>query len=165
MKYLVVFYSMGGATKLIAQKIAEKVNGDVEEIKDTKNRKGILGFLRSGYEGARRKLTVIAETRYDPSQYDVVIIGTPVWAGHMSSPTRTYIVNQRGKFNRVAFFCTLSMKDAPKIFKDMSKACQKEPVATVMFNRKEVIKGEYESKLNEFVSKLESLTEGIQKSS
>ncbi|MEM3432819.1 MAG: hypothetical protein QXP27_01440, partial [Candidatus Methanomethyliaceae archaeon] len=119
MKKLVVFYSRTGTTSLVAQKIAEKINGDLEEIKDAKNRAGIIGFLRSGYEGARRKLTIIAETKYDPAQYDLIVIGTPVWAGNMSSPIRTYIVKNREKFNKVAFFCTLSMKDAPKIFQDM----------------------------------------------
>lgn len=157
MKYLIVFYSRTGITGLIAHKIAERLKGDLEEIRDTKNRAGIMGFLRSGYDGARKKLTTIAETKYDPAQYELVIIGTPVWAGNMSSPTRTYIVNNREKFNRVAFFCTLSMKDAPKIFKDMSETCQKEPVATAMFMRKEVISNEIADKLNEFVLKLESI--------
>ncbi|MEM3484771.1 MAG: hypothetical protein QXI12_04040, partial [Candidatus Methanomethyliaceae archaeon] len=83
--------------------------------------------------------------------------GTPVWAGNMSSPIRTYIVKNREKFNKVAFFCTLSMKDAPKIFQDMSETCQKEPVATAMFMRKEVIGNEFANKLNDFVSKIEAM--------
>jgi len=48
MKILVVFYSRTGATRTVAQKIADLVKGDLEEIKDTRNRAGILGFLRSG---------------------------------------------------------------------------------------------------------------------
>lgn len=157
MKKLVVFYSRTRTTSLVAQKIAEKINGDLEEVKDAKNRAGIIGFLRSGYEGARRKLTIIAETKYDPAQYDLIVIGTPVWAGNMSSPIRTYIVKNREKFNKVAFFCTLSMKDAPKIFQDMSETCQKEPVATAMFMRKEVIGNEFANKLNDFVTKIEAM--------
>jgi len=90
--------------------------------------------------------------KYDPAQYDLVVLGTPVWAGNMSSPTRTYIVKNRKKFKRVAFFCTLSMKDAPNIFKDMSEACQKEPVATAIFPRREILKNEFFDKLKEFAS-------------
>ncbi|MBC7113492.1 MAG: hypothetical protein H5T34_05710 [Candidatus Methanomethyliales bacterium] len=157
MKTLIVFYSRTGTTRLVAQKIAEIVKGDLEEIKDTKNRAGIIGFLRSGYDAARRKLTVIAETKYDPAQYDLVVIGTPVWAGNISSPIRTYIVNNKDKIKKVAFFCTLSMKDAPNIFKEMREACQKEPVATAMFRRRDVVSNEYADKLKEFVSKIESL--------
>ena len=157
MKTLVVFYSRTGTTRLVAQKIAEMVKGDIEEIRDTKNRAGIIGFLRSGYESARRKLTVIAETKYDPVQYDLVVIGTPVWAGNISPPTRTYMAKNKEKIKKVAFFCTLSMKDAPNIFKEMTEACQKEPVATAMFRRKDVISNEYANKLKEFVSRIESL--------
>ncbi|MGQ9759861.1 MAG: flavodoxin family protein [Candidatus Methanomethylicaceae archaeon] len=154
MRILVVFYSRTGKTKVVAKKLAEITKSDVEEIMDTKNRSGFIGVLLSGYEAARRKLTVIMETKYDPSQYDLVIIGTPVWAGVMSVPVRTYISNHKGKFNNVAFFCTHGMKDAPKIFKDLGEACQKEPVATLKIRSTEIEKGEYLQKINGFVSML-----------
>lgn len=157
MRSLIVFYSRTGYTRAVAQKLAEITKSDIEEIIDTKNRDGLLGFLRSGYEAMRKKLTVIMETKYDPSQYDLVIIGTPVWAGVMSVPVRTYILNNKGKMNRVAFFCTHSMKDAPKIFKDMEEACQKVPIATVKIRTKEIVEGKHLEKVNAFVSMLERI--------
>ena len=50
MKVLVAFYSRTGSTKLVAEAIAQALNADVEEIKDKKDRNGIFGFLKSGYE-------------------------------------------------------------------------------------------------------------------
>lgn len=60
---------------------------------------------------------------HDPQLYDVVVLGTPVWGGTMSSPTRTYIETNKSKFNRVAFFCTQGGSDNPRLFSDMAALC------------------------------------------
>jgi len=86
---LVVFYSRTGTTKKVAEAIATKLGCDIEEIIDTKSRRGLLGFLRSGLEATLKRLTTIEEIKNDPASYDVVIIGTlfgtvrcPVPFGH-----------------------------------------------------------------------------------
>lgn len=154
MKCLVVFYSRTGNTKKVAEKIAEILKCDLEEIIDIKNRNGFVGFLRSGFEAALKKLTVIAKTRYDPSEYDVVIIGTPVWAGTISVPVRTYMVMNRDKFKKVAFFCTLMRKSAPRVFEEMKEVCRKEPISTFMVRASEIKSGVYIDRLKEFVAKI-----------
>ncbi|MCS7098115.1 MAG: hypothetical protein NZ922_03955 [Candidatus Methanomethyliaceae archaeon] len=156
MKCLVVFYSRTGNTKKVAEKIAEILNCDIEEIVDIKNRSGIIGFLRSGYEAARRKLTIIAKTKYNPSDYDVVIIGTPVWAGNISVPIRTYIIMNRNKFNKLAFFCTMKMRSSPMIFKEMRELCQKDPISALIIRTSEINSGTYIKKVEEFISKIKA---------
>lgn len=42
----------------------------------------------------------------DPSNYDLLIIGTPIWSSNLSAPVRTYITQNRGKFHNLAFFIT-----------------------------------------------------------
>ena len=106
MKPLVVFYSRTGTTKKVGEALADLIQCDSEELIDTKKRTGPLGFLRSGRDAARNKLTVLGPLIHDPALYDVVALGTPVWSGLMSSPMRTYITNNKSKFNGVAFFCT-----------------------------------------------------------
>jgi flavodoxin len=149
MKILTAYYSRTGNTRVVAQKIAEITKSDIEEIKDTKNRSGFFGFLVSGYEAARKKTTKIAELKYDPLNYDIVIIGTPVWAGKMSVPIRTYILNNKDKFDKVAFFCTFSFSPS-NIFKDMEEACNKKPIIKEAFRDSEIKSGKYIEKLNIF---------------
>ncbi|MCD6363048.1 MAG: flavodoxin family protein [Synergistetes bacterium] len=55
MKTLVVVYSRTGITLSLAKKIARELQADLEIIRDNVNRKGVLGFLRSGYEAVRKK--------------------------------------------------------------------------------------------------------------
>ena len=102
MKSLVLFYSRTGNTGKIANEIAVKLNSDIEEIFDKKNRKGIFGYLAAAKDAATKKFTQIEEVKKDLSQYDLVIIGTPVWAWGMAPAIRTYL--SKNKFNKLAFF-------------------------------------------------------------
>lgn len=43
---------------------------------------------------------------HELQDYDLVLFGTPVWAGHVSSPVRACLDAQRNSLRRVAFFCT-----------------------------------------------------------
>ena len=48
------------------------------------------------------------ETELPLSIYDLVIIGTPVWAGRCSSPVRSFLVEYGNELRRVAYVITRS---------------------------------------------------------
>ncbi|MGZ7070702.1 MAG: flavodoxin family protein [Methanobacterium sp.] len=154
MKILVVFYSRTDNTRKVAEEIKNSLDCDIEEIIDTQNRSGPLGYMRSGRDASRGKLTILKDIINDPSQYDLLIIGTPLWAWHVSTPVRTYIHNNQANFNNVAFFCTAGGKGFDGAFNDMEELSGKSPLATLGVREKE-IKGEsYKSKVAEFTKNL-----------
>jgi flavodoxin len=150
MRSLVVYYSRTGNTRKIAEELANALECDIEEIVDTKNRSGILGFLRSGRDAGNRKLTVIKDIINDPSNYDLLIIGTPIWGGHVSTPVRTYIHQNQANLNNVAFFCTAGGNKFDGAFNDMKELCGVSPVATLGVRAKEIKEGSF-SKIQEFI--------------
>ncbi|MBP1912836.1 flavodoxin family protein [Thermococcus stetteri] len=105
MKTLVVFYSRSGTTKRVAEELAKALNADVDEVIDKKSRRGIIGFLRAGYDATRGKTTEIEFTK-DPSNYDLVIVGIPVWNGRVTPAIRTYLLRNRGRIKGAVFFAT-----------------------------------------------------------
>lgn len=151
MKILVVYYSRTENTAQIAQELANTLECDIEEIIDTKNRSGILGWIRSGRDGGSKSLTVINEPVNDPSQYDLIVIGTPVWAGHVSTPVRTYIHQNQANFNNVAFFCTAGSDNVSGTLMDMTELSGTSPVATLTVRAKEIKNRTYTDKIQEFV--------------
>lgn len=153
MKTLVVFYSRTGNTRKVAEEVTKVLRCDTEEIMDTKKRAGILHYLSSGREAMKEKLTELEEPKNDPSKYDLVIIGTPVWGGKMSVPVRTYIHLKKDGFKKVAFFYTAGGQN-DKIFPDMGKTCGKSPVATLGLSSAEIKKGDSSGKIKEFLIKL-----------
>lgn len=70
-----VFYSRSGFTRIVAEDLARALNADLEELVDTKNRAGVLGYLRSSFDGARGRLTQLKPLSQGPGAYDVVVVG------------------------------------------------------------------------------------------
>ena len=157
MKALVVFYSRTGATKQVAEALAESLNCDSEELIDTKKRSGPLGFLSAGKDAKAKKLTKLTDIKRDPALYDLVILGTPIWAGTLSSAARTYIANNKSKFKRVAFFCTHGGGESQQLFAEMEALCERRPVSILALQEKEVKTGAYQGKIREFVDGLQML--------
>jgi flavodoxin len=153
-KKLVVYYSRSGTTRRVAETIAAKLKCDVEGIQDVRSRKGLFGWLRSGREAGRRTLPEIRPTVEDPGQYDLVVLATPVWASSMSSPFRTYVTQNLGKFKRLAFLVTFGGRGFEQTLAGIKELCGQEPVATLTLRTNEVRKGSHTQAVEEFVAKL-----------
>jgi flavodoxin len=154
MKSLVVFYSRSGTTKRIGEALAEMLGCDSEELFDTKKRNRPLGFVLAGRDAQGKKLTTLADTKRDPASYDLVLLGTPVWAGTLSSAMRTYISANKSKFKQVAFFCTQGGTENKLLFDEMEALCERRPVNVLAVSQKEVKEGAYQDKLRQFVNGL-----------
>lgn len=153
-KALVVYYSRTGTTRKVAQAISKEMQCDIEEIIDTKDRTGAIGYMLAGRDATKKKLTVISPIMKDPGLYDIVIIGTPIWAFTMSTPVRTYIEENKDKFKDVAFFCTQGGSGSERAFKHMEELCKKSPVGCLELKTLEVVKEMYSEKVNDFVESI-----------
>lgn len=118
-----------------------------------KRGEGQLGYLRAGKDAMMKKMTILKDVDIDPSGYDLVVLGTPVWSWTMPAPIRTYIRDHKDKLGKVAFFITCGM-DSGKSFKHMEKDIGKKPIATLEIFTKEVKKDEYMDKVKDFTEKL-----------
>lgn len=154
MKALVVFYSRTGITKEIAVHISEELDCDIEEIFDIKSRKGILGYIKSGIESAFKKMPEIKKTKVNLEKYDIVIIGTPIWAQNIASPVRTYLFRNNEKLNKVAFFCTMSGSGNKKTFLEMERVSELMPLAFLALTDKEIKQEKHIRKVKEFIKEI-----------
>ena len=121
---LVVYYSRTGKTKNVAEDLVKSLRCDVEQIIDTKKRGGPIGFLSAGKDAGQGNLTTIEEPKFDPSKYNLVIIGTPVWNDTVSTPVRTYLFMHKEKIANAAFFLTQDRKES-ETFGEMSTSSRR----------------------------------------
>ncbi len=156
MQALVVYFSRTGHTKKIGDEIAKALPGDVEEIVDTENRAGPIGWLKSGREASGKKLAKIQPVKKDPANYDIVVIGTPIWASNMSSPVRTYLTENKAKFKNVAFFCTEGSKGAETAFAEMGEIAGKKPKATLTIAMADLKSGSDADKVKKFAGEIKA---------
>ena len=151
MKTLVAYYSRTQNTEKVAKLIKEGFHADIEEIKPVKDYGGPVGYARGGFESAREKTPKLEKTTKDPSDYDLTIIGTPVWAFTMASPVLTYLRENKDKFNDVAFFTTAGSSGMESTLENMEKE-SKTPLKTVYLTKIDM--PNYEIKTKEFTNSL-----------
>ena len=121
MRTLVAYYSRTGNTKFVAEKIAEYLKADLCEVVDKKGRKGKFIILTGGYAAIKEKLTEIEVTK-NVEDFDLVIIGSPVWANKMTPAIRTFIVNNDFSEKDVAFFVTMDSDNPEKALLSIKEA-------------------------------------------
>ena len=81
MNKLVVYFSYAGNTKMIANKIREKLNCDILEIKTVIPYSEDYDTAVNDEQNseASNRLPEIQDIGIDLSKYDEIILGTPVW--------------------------------------------------------------------------------------
>ena len=117
MKSLVVYYTRTGKTKFVAEAIASQLGADVEEVVDLKKRQGKIGWIMGGKDATRKSLTDIAPTKKALADYELIVIGTPIWAWSPTPAIRTYISQNDLSGKKVALFYTFDS--------DMKQAAEK----------------------------------------
>ncbi|MBI4779086.1 hypothetical protein HY797_01375 [Candidatus Falkowbacteria bacterium] len=153
MKILIAYYSRTGVTKKLADFIAKKIGAEMEEIKDTVNRAGVLGYMLAGRDGMKRRLTKLESPKLNPADFDLVIIGTPIWSWNMSAPIRTYLEEYKNQFKQAAFFCTMGGSGHETAFKEMGEIIGKKPVAILSLKTKEAVAGDF-NRADEFCAEI-----------
>ena len=121
MKTAVIFYSLDGNCAIIAKEIKSQLNADLIRLytKDEKKR-GKIGKLFWGvgmvFSGKKPQLKPYT---FDPSAYDLIIIGAPVWADSPAPPVKTFLSEAAITGKKVALFvCHAGSKgDSQKKFR------------------------------------------------
>jgi flavodoxin len=115
LKSLVVYYTRSGNARFVAQTIAAEIGADIEEIVDLKKRSGILGWLSGGKDARQGKETNISPITKLPVNYELIIVGTPIWAGKPTPAINTYLKKNDLSGKKVAAYFTQSQKKSQGI--------------------------------------------------
>ena len=156
MKSLVVTYSLSGQSRAVAAALAKELGADLEDIRCDRYTRGFWGFSRATYDSLAGRLPDIEPSRRDPTHYDLVVIGGPIWASHPATPVQAYMHNEAGRLFRVAFFLTHAGSPPDKAFRQMSALVELEPKATLAVREKEVKDGAFAAAVSSFASALQT---------
>jgi flavodoxin len=122
MKTLVVYFSRTGYAKELAKVLSGAMDADCEELVDVRTYNGPIGFVRGCVKSIRKSLTHICPPKYQPREYDRVILVSPVWAGVAVPAIRSY-VDQYGDMCKKILLFTVSRKDsADPVKEDLEKS-------------------------------------------
>jgi len=123
-KMLVVYYSYSGNTKMIAETIADTVQGDLHEIRVQGEKKGkkLMGKIFSELgKIAFHKDSDIEPMNLQLEEYDGIFLGSPIWGGNLSIPVRTFLKRYEVRGKKIGFFYSCGGDDPKAREKIMNK--------------------------------------------
>lgn len=106
MKTLVVYYSFSGITRRMAEAIARETGADLAEIHPKtpiETREDINRLIQA------RDPFDIQPLEKDPNDYDLIFLGTPIWAFNPAMPFKSFLKQASIKGKSVAPFCTCQL--------------------------------------------------------
>ncbi|WP_069649829.1 flavodoxin family protein [Caloranaerobacter ferrireducens] len=122
LKKLVIYYSLEGNTEFIAENIADVINADILKLKTEKeiSTHGLMRYFLGGKQVVLKEKPKLFPLDKNPDNYDVIFIGTPVWAGTYAPAFNTFFDTIKLKDKYIALFCCYSGKSS-STFKNMRK--------------------------------------------
>ena len=105
-KILIAYYSFEGTTRKVAELMAQSLEADLLEIRPVKElkSKGFSKYLWGGSQVVMGKKPELVAFEKDPSAYETILIGSPIWAGNFAPPIKTLIEDGEMKGKSIAYF-------------------------------------------------------------
>ena len=98
--------------------------------------------------------TTIKDLENDPKEYDLVIIGTPIWWYSSTPAANAFLCKYKKDIHKAAFFYTCGADRRHTTIPDMEKLLGKAPVATLGIEDRAIKSGGFKQKVNQFISKI-----------
>lgn len=111
----------------MAEQIAQQLDADLCEVIDKNHKKGKMLYIKGGAAAMREKLTDITIDK-NIDDFDLVIVGSPVWAGKIAPAIRTFLVSNSLSEKQVAFFVSIGGDKPEKTFQNIRKTLELEPI-------------------------------------
>jgi len=154
---LIVYYSRTGTTAAIAKSLASRLDADTREISCERYAGGMVRYLLACYESVRGHLPEIEMTEFAAEQYDLVLIGTPIWTSHPALPIRTFLNRKPDLPARVAVFLTHGGHSPAQTCIDELAELLPVPIeAKLTFNSAQVSAGTFTEDVSDFAGELEN---------
>lgn len=150
---LVIYYSRSGNTARVGHELAQRLGADELAIEDLRG-DGRVSVWRATLDRLLGTLPPIADPAVPLENYDLVVLGTPVWGGRPASPVRRFLHDHGARLPATAFFCTMGGKGAESTFGEMQARLGKPPRATCAIDAGMMAYGGYLDRLDAFASRL-----------
>ena len=125
MKKLLVFYSLTGKTEIMAKTIAKELKADHCRVEETRKRNRFLAYITGGYAAIRDKCSEIKPVEFDVHDYDLILLGSPIWASKPVPAINAFINNTDFKNKEVIVFFTMGGTEYKKATNNITVKIEK----------------------------------------
>ncbi|MFA6422643.1 MAG: flavodoxin [Candidatus Buchananbacteria bacterium] len=108
MKSLIIFYSLDGNTRFLANEMAKEIGADLLELKPEKsiNAGNFMKYFWGGKQVMMNERPKLLAMENKPADYELSIIGTPVWASNFAPVFKTFFSEVKIRDKKIGLFCS-----------------------------------------------------------
>lgn len=157
-KTLLVFYSATGHTRAIADEIAAELGATVVQITcPSLDLGGFLTLRRIWSALTRSRPDIKLSSSEAVEEFDLVLIGGPIWAGKLATPVSRYINQVAHRLPKmVGVFISASSSATSGGIKQWIAGVGREPVATLSVCDDDRVTGQHIARIQEYVVALKT---------
>src|SRR5512136_3110048 len=125
MKSLVVYYSLTGKTRLVAQTVAEALNAKLVEIQERRPIAMPFVYISGSIRAFFNWGSKIKPVDVDLKQYDRIFVGSPMWAYRPAPAVNSFIYQSNFEGRSVVPFFTMGGDDSEKALANITAKIEK----------------------------------------
>jgi flavodoxin len=112
MKTSIIYNSYSGNTRSVAERVAAECGGKIIEVRSNQYSSRITAYTIGCYRAMKGMCDPIEPKTIDVSQDDLIVIGTPVWAGRATPAINAAVAALEGcKGKKAVIFATCGGKE------------------------------------------------------
>lgn len=107
MRTLVVFYSLTGNVRFIADIMAQSLGATLQPLTlvEAMPQSTWKSLWKGGGQVIRKATPALEPLQHHPDDFDQLVIGTPIWAATFAPAIRTFLAQYPLREKRLAFYC------------------------------------------------------------
>ena len=158
MKTCIIYHSYSGVTRRIAEKIRDACGGDLIEVTPKDQYSTLTAYSLGCIRARKEACDPITPDTIDVSSYDLIVIGTPVWAWKATPAINGAIAALKGCDGKSAVIfatCGSSAKDTLPIMKSALGKKGVRVMGEVVLNKSEISSNK---KINDLITSVRGVT-------
>ncbi len=149
-KVLAVAYSYTGTSRRLAQLLVAQQQWTLAEVREARSRSGVAGTWRCLLDSFFHRRPKIHYDGPNPSEFDAVVLVSPIWAYRLAGPMRSFVASQRASLRDVAMISVMGEGGAPNAVAEVTQLIGRPPLMNAAFKTREVDDGSYAGRLKAF---------------
>jgi flavodoxin len=124
MKARIIYHSFSGNTRSVAEKVCDACEGNLVEVKLTSDYSKLTIYTLGCYRALKGMCDPIEPAIIDVAADDVIVIGTPVWAGKATPAVNAAVAALAGCEGKPAVIFATCGKDGGESLSSLKNALQ-----------------------------------------
>ncbi|MFN8850335.1 MAG: flavodoxin family protein [Inhella sp.] len=135
---LLVCYSYSGHSRRLARQLAKMHGWPLGEIQLQEPRSGWMGYAQCLLDSLLHRRPAIRYHGPAPNEFDITVLVSPVWAGRLASPMRSFMTQYLDKLGPTAVLEVMGGSGAAGAIGEANALLRRPPVFSTAFLQHEV---------------------------